>query len=67
MLLIDESVRVEELVEVLPEAVRLLAERGIVCVRCGEPYWGTLGELAQEKGITDLGPILQELRDLVSR
>lgn len=64
MLLIDENVRVEELVEVLPAAVRLLAERGIVCVRCGEPYWGTLGELAREKGITDLDPILQELQHL---
>ena len=61
-LVIDEDVRIEELVEALPEAVRILAERGIVCIRCGEPYWGTLAELASEKGITDLGPILEELR-----
>ena len=59
---IDENVRIEELVEALPVAVRILAERGIVCIRCGEPYWGTLKELAGEKGITELDPILEELR-----
>ncbi len=62
-LTIDENVRIEELVEALPVAVRILAEKGIVCIRCGEPYWGTLKELAAEKGITDLGPILEALRE----
>lgn len=64
---IDENVRIEDLVEELPEAVRILAERGIVCIRCGEPYWGTLKELAAEKGITDLEPIVTALREAASR
>ncbi len=59
---IGPDVRIEELVEALPEAVGILSRHGIVCIRCGEPYWGTLGELAAEKGVTDLGPILDELR-----
>ncbi len=63
---IDEDVRIEELVEALPEAVRILAERGIVCIRCGEPYWGTLRELAAQKGITDLAPIVAALREVAS-
>jgi len=62
-LVIDENVRIEELVEAMPVAVRILAEKGIVCIRCGEPYWGTLKELAAEKGITELGPILEALRE----
>jgi len=46
----------------MPESVKILARNGIVCIRCGEPYWGTLGELAAEKGITNLEPVFDELR-----
>jgi len=53
---ITEKTLIEDLVRELPESVRALSERGIVCIRCGEPYWGTLEELAAEKGITDLQP-----------
>lgn len=44
---------VEELVKAYPEAVGFLAERGVVCIRCGEPYWGTLRELMEAKGMHD--------------
>ncbi|RMG14653.1 MAG: DUF1858 domain-containing protein [Deltaproteobacteria bacterium] len=59
---IGPDVRIEELVAAVPEAVAILSRHGIVCIRCGEPYWGTLAELAAEKGVTDLAPILNELR-----
>jgi hypothetical protein len=48
---IHPDINVEELVEAHPEAVGFLADRGIVCIRCGEPYWGTLRELAASKGL----------------
>ncbi len=57
---------IEDLVDQHPEAVRILAEHNIVCIRCGEPYWGTLGELATEKGITDLEPVLADLRTAIT-
>ncbi len=59
---INENIQIEDLIQELPEAVRILARHDIVCIRCGEPYWGTLRELAEEKGITDLGPVVAELR-----
>ncbi len=59
---IDADTPIEELVAELPASVRILRQRGLVCIRCGEPFWGTLGELAASKGISDLGPILEELR-----
>jgi methionine synthase II (cobalamin-independent) len=59
---ITAEIQIEDLIQQLPEAVRILARHGIVCIRCGEPYWGTLRELASEKGITDLEPVLAELR-----
>ena len=42
---------VEELIERHPRAVSFLMDRGIVCMKCGEPMWGTLGELIASKGM----------------
>ncbi len=65
--LIHPDVTIEELVALLPAAPALLRRRGIVCVQCGEPVWGTLKEVAAAKGITDLSEILTELRAAASR
>jgi hypothetical protein len=48
---IHPDINVEALVEEHPEAIGFLADRGIVCIQCGEPYWGTLRELAASKGL----------------
>ena len=50
---VDADIQVEELVDRYPEAVGFLADRGVVCIRCGEPYWGTLRELMATKGMLD--------------
>ena len=44
---------VEELVKANPEVVRFLILEGLPCVICGEPFWGSLEELAQQKGWDD--------------
>ncbi len=60
---------VEVLVTAHPAAIGFLAERGVLCVVCGEPFWGTLGELIAQKGldtvqsqqmVTELNAFLQE-------
>ncbi len=48
--MIDEKISIEELVEILPASVTYLSEKGIKCIACGEPIWGTLEEAAREKG-----------------
>jgi hypothetical protein len=58
--------RVEELVEAYPQAAGFLADRGVVCIRRGEPYWGTLGELMALKGIENPGVVVEQLRDFLA-
>jgi hypothetical protein len=58
---IDAQIHVEELVEDYPEAIGFLMERGIVCIQCGEPYWGSLDELMARKGITDPEQVVADL------
>ena len=50
---ITKDTSIEELVEIIPDAVTYLMEEGIRCIRCGEPIWGTLEEAAKEKGFTE--------------
>jgi hypothetical protein len=60
---VDADMHVEDLVAGYPKAIGFLAERGVVCIRCGEPYWGTLRELATTKGLGDqVDEIVQDLQ-----
>ncbi|MBL1214390.1 MAG: DUF1858 domain-containing protein [Ignavibacteriae bacterium] len=43
----------EDLVNILPESVTYLRKKGIRCLRCGEPIWGSLKDAALEKGFSD--------------
>lgn len=57
------DISVEELIELIPEAPAVLRRFGIICIQCGEPVWGTLRELASEKGIHDLSEVLRALNE----
>ena len=39
---------IEDLIQARPDAVGFLIEHGLPCVVCGEPFWGTLAELAHQ-------------------
>ena len=58
MITADDNV--EELLERYPEANRFLMKRGVICVQCGETYWGKLGDLIDDKGL-DKKQIISEL------
>ena len=64
---IHEDMLIEELVRVYPASVRVLMQKGIKCIACGEPIWGTLGEAARSKGFSDveIRKVVQELNDLL--
>jgi len=49
----DKNITIEDLVETIPGSVRYFMEHGIKCIACGEPIWGTLEEVAKEKGFND--------------
>lgn len=66
---IKKDILIEELVNILPESVTYLMNKGIKCLACGEPVWGTLESASKEKGfkeeqieifVKDLNAILKE-------
>lgn len=63
---ITRKSQVEELVKANPSVVRFLILEGLPCVICGEPFWGTLEELAQQKGWDDarIDQLVEKMRAL---
>lgn len=50
MAAISRDIPIEDLVKAYPDAVGFLIRHDLPCVVCGEPFWGTLAELAGQKG-----------------
>jgi len=63
--MISKTISIDELVSRYPESVRVLLDRGIKPIVCGEPIWGTLEEAAKQKGFSD-DEIDRLVRDLES-
>ena len=51
--MIGRNIFIEELVDRIPDSIDYLMKKGIRCLRCGEPIWGTLESAAKEKGFSD--------------
>ncbi len=66
MIEIDPKIAIEDLVEKYPAAVKFLSKRGIVCIVCGEPAWGTLEEMAREKNVEDIEELAAELSEFLN-
>ena len=50
---VSRKIEIEDLVREYPKSVTFLSEKGIRCLRCGEPIWGTLEEAAREKNFKE--------------
>ena len=63
---IDKNIEIEDLVRVIPKSVVYLSDKGIRCLRCGEPIWGSLESAAKEKGFDDeqIAKFVEEINQL---
>ena len=64
---IDKKITIEDLVEEFPFSVNFLSKKGIKCIACGEPIWGTLEEACIEKNFSqeEIQEFVTELNDLI--
>jgi len=65
--LITKEMWVEEVLDKYPTAQEFLSKKNIVCVMCGEPVWGSLEELMQDKDFSDeeIDTIIKELNEFI--
>lgn len=47
---ITKDISIENIIDQVPGAVRYLSEKGITCIACGEPVWGSLEEEVLKRG-----------------
>jgi hypothetical protein len=59
------DIPIEDLVLKFPQSVGFLTNKGIRCIRCGEPLWCTLGELLEEEGISNPQNLVDELNNFL--
>ncbi len=66
--MITKDITIEDLVEDYPFAEEYLRVRGIKCIRCGEPIWGTLETACKEKNFSDeeIEKIVEELNKIAA-
>ncbi|RLD42956.1 MAG: DUF1858 domain-containing protein [Bacteroidetes bacterium] len=66
---ISRNILIEDLINNYSFSVRYLMEKGIRCIRCGEPIWGTLEEAAKEKDFDDeaIDTFVKEMNDLAGK
>ena len=66
---ITKEIEIEDLVNLIPESITYLMNKGIRCLRCGEAIWGTLEEASIEKGFnqTDIKNFVIDLNSLLKQ
>lgn len=65
---ISKTMPIEILISEVPLSVKFLCDKGIRCIKCGEPIWGTIEEMAKEKGLTssEIDNLIVDLQKLVA-
>lgn len=63
---IEKDLLIEDLVEDYPFAEEYLRIKGIKCIRCGEPIWGTIEDACKEKGFSnaEIDQFIVEMNEL---
>ncbi len=51
--MILRTTAIEDLVRDHPSSVRFMIGKGLPCMTCGEPVWGTFEEVARRSGKTN--------------
>lgn len=63
---ITADTKIEEIVWKCSGLVSFLIEKGLPCVVCGEPFWGSIADLARQKDWNDqqISKLVEEIKEL---
>lgn len=59
---IKKDMSIEDLIDTYPQAVQVFIRMGLPCLVCGEPFWGTIEELARKYN-ADPDQLLKKLNE----
>ncbi len=63
MATVERSTAIEDLVREYPVSVRFMVEKGLPCLTCGEPAWGSFEDVAKRSGKSEseIDALIEEL------
>ncbi|MBS3742052.1 MAG: DUF1858 domain-containing protein [Candidatus Cloacimonetes bacterium] len=66
---VNKDIWIDELLDKYPQSQDFLSKKGIVCVMCGEPVWGTLEEQMEEKDFSEeeMDKTIKELNEFLEK
>lgn len=66
---VNKDIWIDELLDKYPQSQEFLSKKGIVCVMCGEPVWGTLQEQMEEKDFSQdkMEKVMIELNEFLEK
>ena len=64
---ITKNIWIEDLLDKYPQAQQFLSQKGIICIKCGEPVWGSLEEQIKKKGFSEneLNKLILDLNEFL--
>jgi len=63
---IKEEMKIEDILDEYPQTAGVFTEFGLPCFVCGEPAWGTIGELAARYKV-DMEKLLSALNQAAKK
>jgi hybrid cluster-associated redox disulfide protein len=61
--MINENTYIEEIINKYPSSIKIFTKYKLPCFVCGEPAWGTIGEIARKYNI-DVKKLINEIEKL---
>lgn len=62
MMNIAKDTAISDVLDKFPNLVTVFIDHGLPCLVCGQPFWGTIEELAQKHNI-DVAILLEKLNE----
>jgi hypothetical protein len=59
---ITENAHIDDLLAEIPGLSQIFVKHGLPCLVCGEPFWGTIKDLARQHDV-DVQDLIKELNE----
>ncbi len=64
---VEKTMFVEDMLTDFPESNQFFLEKGLRCLKCGEPYWGSLEEFLEDYNVENIDEMIEELNKYIEK
>jgi hypothetical protein len=64
---VEKTIFVEDMLTDFPESNQFFLDKGLRCLKCGEPYWGSLEEFLEDYNVENIDEMIDELNNYIEK